>query len=85
VIVATPRLGKHVPVARQQILSNVTVGLQQWKRGVSTWSVPRCYKQGTRSIQSQFCKGGCEERNSAREAEESPLVEAVARERLEKA
>jgi hypothetical protein len=26
--------------------------------------------------------GGCEERTSAREAEESPLIEAVARERL---
>jgi hypothetical protein len=25
-------LGKHVPVHRQQILNNATVGLQQWKR-----------------------------------------------------
>jgi hypothetical protein len=25
------RLGKHVPVARQQIPSNATVGLQEWK------------------------------------------------------
>jgi hypothetical protein len=25
------RLGKHVLVARQQILDNATVGLQQWK------------------------------------------------------
>jgi hypothetical protein len=25
------RLGKHVPVARQQILNNATVGPQQWK------------------------------------------------------
>jgi hypothetical protein len=24
-------LGKHVPVARQQILNNATVRLQQWK------------------------------------------------------
>jgi hypothetical protein len=23
--------GKHIPVARQQILNNVIVGLQQWK------------------------------------------------------
>jgi hypothetical protein len=41
--VSGQRLGKHVPVARQQILNNATVGLQQWKRGVSTWSVPRSY------------------------------------------
>jgi hypothetical protein len=25
------RLGKHVPVARHQVLNNATVGLQQWK------------------------------------------------------
>jgi hypothetical protein len=31
-----------------------------------------------------FCTGGCEERTWAREAEESPLLEAVARERLVK-
>jgi hypothetical protein len=29
------RLGKHVPVARQQILNNATVGLQQWTSCVS--------------------------------------------------
>jgi hypothetical protein len=29
--VSGQRLGKHVPVARQQILNNVTVELQQWK------------------------------------------------------
>jgi hypothetical protein len=29
-------LGKHIPVARQQIINNATVGLQQWKWGVST-------------------------------------------------
>jgi hypothetical protein len=28
----------------------------------SLWSVPRCYKQGTRSEVSQFCMGVCEER-----------------------
>jgi hypothetical protein len=28
------RLGKHVPVAKQQIISNAEVGLQQWKQGV---------------------------------------------------
>jgi hypothetical protein len=45
-------------------------------------SVPRYYKQGKKLELSQFCKGVCEERTSAREAEESPLLEAVARERL---
>jgi hypothetical protein len=33
-------------------------------------------------LRVKFCKGGCEDRTSAREAEESPLIEAVARERL---
>jgi hypothetical protein len=25
------RLGKHVPIARQHILNNATVGVQQWR------------------------------------------------------
>jgi DNA-binding TFAR19-related protein (PDSD5 family) len=33
---------------------------------------------------SEFCTGGCEDRTSEREAEESLLLEAVARERLDK-
>jgi hypothetical protein len=37
-------LGKNVPVARQQILNNEPVGLQQWKTVFSTWSMPRGYK-----------------------------------------
>jgi hypothetical protein len=45
------RLDKHFAVTRQQILNNATDGLQQWKPGVSTWSVPRCYKQRTKSVQ----------------------------------
>jgi hypothetical protein len=32
--VSGQRLGKHVPIARQQILNNATVGLQQWNRRV---------------------------------------------------
>jgi hypothetical protein len=28
------RLGKHVPIARQRVLNNATVGTQQWKRCV---------------------------------------------------
>jgi hypothetical protein len=51
---------------------------------VSTWSVPRCYKQGSKLIEREFCTGGCEERTSGREAKESQLLEAVARERLVK-
>jgi hypothetical protein len=41
--VSGQRIGKNVPVARQQILNNTTVEIQQWKHGVSTWSVPRSY------------------------------------------
>jgi hypothetical protein len=48
------------------------------------WSVQRFYKQGTRLELSQFCMGVCEERTWAREAEESPLLEAIAREWLVK-
>jgi hypothetical protein len=32
----------------------------------------------------EFCKGGCDKRTSVREAGESPLLQAVARERLVK-
>jgi hypothetical protein len=35
-------------------------------------------------VVNQFCTGGCEDRTRAREAEESPLLEPVARERLVK-
>jgi hypothetical protein len=41
--VSGQRLGKHIPIARQQILNNTTVGLQQWKCGVSKWSMLRSY------------------------------------------
>jgi hypothetical protein len=40
--------------------------------------------KGQSQFRVQFCTGGCEERTWAREAEESPLLEAVARERLMK-
>jgi hypothetical protein len=46
--------------------------------------VLRFYKQGTKSVVRQFCKGGCEDRTRAREAEEFPLLESIARERLVK-
>jgi predicted kinase len=35
-------------------------------------------------LRVEFCTAGCEDRISAREAEESPLLEAVARKRLVK-
>jgi hypothetical protein len=31
----------------------------------STWSVPRCYKQGMKSVESEFCTGVFEERTWA--------------------
>jgi hypothetical protein len=48
--------GTHDPVDRQQILNNATVRLQQWERNVSTWHVPRCYKEGKKSIQSSSAR-----------------------------
>jgi hypothetical protein len=44
----------------------------------------RCCKQGTKSFVRQYCTGGCEDRTRAHEAEESPLLEAVAWEQLMK-
>jgi hypothetical protein len=35
-------------------------------------------------VDKEFCTGGCDKRTWAHEAEESPLLEAVARERLVK-
>jgi hypothetical protein len=47
------RLGKHSPVARQQILNNNAIAERNNRRTVfSMWSVPRCYKQGIMSVQS---------------------------------
>jgi hypothetical protein len=48
------------------------------------WSVPKYYKEGTKSVESEFCTGDCDERTLAREAKEFPLSEDVARERLVK-
>jgi hypothetical protein len=39
---------------------------------------------GVSQMRVELCMGGSENRTSAREAEESPLLEAVARERLMK-
>jgi hypothetical protein len=35
-------------------------------------------------LRAEFCTGGCEENTSVHEAEESPLLEATAREELMK-
>jgi hypothetical protein len=72
--VSGQRLSKHVPAATDTNANN--------RRAVfSMWSVPRCYKHGSRLVYSQFCTGVCEERTWGREAEESPLLEAIARKR----
>jgi hypothetical protein len=56
------------------------------KKVFSMWSVLRSYKQGTKLVESsvKFHTGDCEDRTSAHEAEESPLLVAVAREWLVK-
>jgi hypothetical protein len=56
--------GKHVPVARQQILNNATVGHSDRRAVFSMWSEQRCYKQGTKLVEKsiEFCTGGFEER-----------------------
>jgi hypothetical protein len=44
----------------------------------AAWELVSC------QLRVEFCTRGCEDRTLAREAEESPLLEAVARERLMK-
>jgi hypothetical protein len=53
---------------------------------VVMWSVPRCYNREGWSlvILVSSVRGGCEKRTWAREAEESQLLKAFARERLVK-
>jgi hypothetical protein len=54
----------------------------------STWSVPRSYLEDnwgdpvSCQLRVEFLTGGCKDRTLTREAEESPLLKAVARERL---
>jgi hypothetical protein len=56
----------------------------------SVWSVPRNYLEDNWShpvscqLRVKFCTRGCENRTWAQEAEESPLLETVASERLMK-
>jgi hypothetical protein len=79
-IVSGQWLGKHVPAATN---TQATIELVL-QNGVSTWSALRHYKQGTKSVVRELCIRGCENNTCAPEAEESPLLEAVARERLVK-
>jgi hypothetical protein len=47
--------------------------------------VSRCYKQGINSVvRVEFCKEGCGEWICKRETDDSPVLEAVPRERLMK-
>jgi hypothetical protein len=67
------------------LLGSTLLIMQQLNYTVETW----CFYVVSASGQSynqivQFCTGRCEERTWPREAEESPLLEAVARERLVK-
>jgi hypothetical protein len=45
------------------------------------WSVPTCYKQGTKLVNNQFCTGVCEERTWAG-GRRMTIVGAVTRKRL---
>jgi hypothetical protein len=73
-------LGKHVPVATD---TNATIEvLLETGCLYMVRAEELSWKELGRP--NQFCTGGYEERIWAREAEESPLLEAVARERLVK-
>jgi hypothetical protein len=71
--VSGQRLGVHVPATIEDLC--FLCGLRR-----------DIYKQGTRlmSVDIQFCTGAYEERTWMRQAEESQLLEDVARERLVK-
>jgi hypothetical protein len=84
--ISRQRIGKHVPTATN---TNTTIALLL-ETVFSTPSVQSRYKEDNWSdpvscqLRVEFCKGDCEDRTWAREAEESPLLEAVAKERLMK-
>jgi hypothetical protein len=70
--VSGQRLGKHIPAATNQ---HATI---QVLLGVSMWSMSRSYKEDTWG--DQVCSvWESVKRTRGREAEESPLLEAVAR------
>jgi uncharacterized CHY-type Zn-finger protein len=66
------RLGKHIPAAMN---AHATIDKRCFICGP-------CREVITMTVDSEFCTGGCEDRTWEREAEESPQLEAVARERL---
>jgi hypothetical protein len=78
--VSRQRLGKHIPVATNR-RATMEVLLE-----TGCFYVVRAEELSWRLLwrPSEFCTGGYEERTWAREAEESPLLEAVVRERLVK-
>jgi hypothetical protein len=73
-----------ISVAKQQILSDATV---DYNNGNRVFLCDLCqdiiYKRQSQML-VEFCMGGCEERISACEDEESPLLEATARDWLVK-
>jgi hypothetical protein len=80
--VSRQRLGKHVPVARQQILNNATVGLQQWKTECFLCRPCRdIISKGHKVSVVQFYRGVCEERTWAG-GRGIAIVGAVTRKRL---
>jgi hypothetical protein len=97
--VSGQRLSKHVPVAtvthaaerrgvvyavRAEELKRNELGqpvqLTSAREAEKKWR----YSSADSELTESFCTGGCEDITWAREAEEFPLLEAVARERLMK-
>jgi hypothetical protein len=58
--------------------------IQPVKRRREVWCEMAASLGVSCQLRVEFCTPGCEDRLKAREAEESPLLEAVARERLVK-
>jgi hypothetical protein len=59
-----PLLGSRFLIMQQLDYNN--------ENGVSTSSVPRWYKQGTKSVESEFCTGGCGESSVWKAAKKGP-------------
>jgi hypothetical protein len=51
-------LGKHGPIARQQIVNKATVGCNNKRTVFFMWFMLRCYKQGTKSEKYKRLKLG---------------------------
>jgi hypothetical protein len=59
--ISRQQLGKHVPMLGTRFLIMQWLDCNNGRAVFSMWSVLRCYKQGTRSVDGQFCMGVCEE------------------------